>query len=68
MISLSNYYHLHYSYTHRTTPLRAFLHSDWYTPEAPAFSPFPTLCYISASSQGEFSCRGEVFLSTLVCA
>jgi hypothetical protein len=50
-----------YCCTLTTTPLRIFLNSNWYTPEVPAFSPFPTLCCISTFSQGEFSCRGEVF-------
>jgi hypothetical protein len=58
-----------YCYTLSTTPLRTFLHSDWYTPEAPIFFfAFPTLCCNSSFSQGEFSCRKEVFLSTLVYA
>jgi hypothetical protein len=57
-----------YCCTLSTTPLRTFLHSNWYTHEAPAFSPFPTLCCISAFSKGEFSCRGEFFISTLICA
>jgi hypothetical protein len=53
-----------YCCTHNTSPLRAFLHSDWYTPEAPAYSPF--FC-ISAFSQGKFSCQGEVSVSTHLC-
>ena len=57
-----------YCCTKSTTPLRAFLHSDWYTPEAPTFSPFSPIFCISAFSQGEFSCQGGVFVSTLNCA
>jgi hypothetical protein len=41
--------------------LEHFFHSDWYTPEAHAFSLFHNLCCISVFSQGRFSCQGGVF-------
>jgi hypothetical protein len=57
-----------YCCIHCTTPLRAFLNSNWYTTEAPTFSLFSTLYCIYAFSQGGRSLvEGEFFVSTLVC-